>query len=163
MPAGISSGTSPSKRRHLHRRPQRRQRRRHVDHRHEVLAVAQEALVLAHPHDHVEVARRPAALARVAAPREPDALAVGDARRDVDRDPLLLADHARALALAARRLGDPALALALVAHRRAHELAERGPRDPLVLARAVAARAVTIGVPGSAPLPLQVGHSAAAS
>ena len=65
-------------RRHLDRRAERGQRRRDVDHGDEVVAVAQEALVLAHPHDHVEVAGRAAALAGVAAPRQPDALAVGD-------------------------------------------------------------------------------------
>src|SRR3712207_7507923 len=49
--------------------------RRHVDHGDQVLAVAQEARVLTHAHDDVEVAGRPAGLALVAAAGEPDALA----------------------------------------------------------------------------------------
>ena len=80
--------------RDLDRGAERRQRRGDVDDGDQVLAVAQEALVLAHPHDDVEVAGRAAVLARVAAAREPDALAVGDARRDVDRDAALLARRA---------------------------------------------------------------------
>ena len=53
----------------------------------------------AHPHDHVEVARGPAVLARVPAARQPDPLAVGDPGRDVDRHAALLGHHARAVAL----------------------------------------------------------------
>ena len=152
---GPRARTGAVERRDLDRRAERRQRRGHVDHRDQVLAVAQEALVLAHPHDDVEVAGRAAVLARVAAAREPDALAVGDARRDVDRDAARLAHDARAVALVAGRLGHAAVAAADVADRGAHELAERRARDALVLAGAVAVRQVTIGVPGSAPLPLQ--------
>ena len=71
-------------RRHLDRRAQRRQRRGDVDHGHEVLAVADEALVLLDAHDDVQVAGRPAALARVAAAGDPQPLAVVDPGRDVD-------------------------------------------------------------------------------
>ena len=66
---------------HAHGRAERRRRGGHVDHGHQVVAVAQEALVLAHVDQHVQIAGRAAALARVAAAREPDALVVGDAGR----------------------------------------------------------------------------------
>ena len=50
----------------------------------EVVAVAQEALVLGDAHEHVQVAGRAAAVAGVAAPGDADALLVGDPGGDVD-------------------------------------------------------------------------------
>ena len=69
VPAGISTGTSPSRVGTCDRRAERGERRGHVDHRDEVVAVAHEALVLADADDDVQVAGRPAALAGVAAAR----------------------------------------------------------------------------------------------
>ena len=127
--------------RHLDGRAERGQRRGDVDHRVEVLGVAHEALVLVTRTSDVEVAVRAAALAGVAAPAQPDPLAVGDPGRDVDRERPLLAHHAGAVADRAGLLGDPAVAAAAVAQRGPHHLAERGPRDRLELAGALAARA----------------------
>ena len=50
----------------------------------EVIAVAHEALVLAHPHEHIQIARARAQLASVAATGKADALPIGDARRNLD-------------------------------------------------------------------------------
>ena len=104
---------------------QRGQRRRHVDRRHEVIAVAHEASVFAHADQDVEVARRPAALPGVASARDPDPLPIGDARRHVDRDLGQLDATAPALADVTRLLGDPAVAAAHIAGRGAHQLSER--------------------------------------
>ena len=76
VPAGISTGMSPSSVGTSSVVPSAASGAVDVDHRVQVLAVADEALVLAHAHQHVEVAGGPAALARVPAPAEPDALAV---------------------------------------------------------------------------------------
>ena len=72
---------------------------------------------------------------------QPDALLVGDARRDVDLEPPARRLPAPAAALAAGRLRDAAVAAAAVAHGGADELPERGARDRAQLAGAVAARA----------------------
>ena len=65
-------------------RAERGDGRGHVDHGDEVVAVADEALVLGDVDEHVEVAGRRAGLAGVAVAAQADALAVGDAGRDVD-------------------------------------------------------------------------------
>ena len=147
-------------RRHLDRRAQRRQRRGHVDHGHEVLAVADEALVLLDPHDDVEVAGRAAALAGVAAAGHADPLAVGDPGRDVD---LTRAGSrpSRAVAGLAGLLGDPAVAAALVAQRGPHHLPEARALDGLDLAGAAAAvaghdRRARLGAVAVAGLALRV-------
>src|SRR4051794_21862473 len=122
-------------------RPQRRQRRGDVEHGDEVVAVAQEALVGLDAHEHVQVARRPTALAGVTAPAEPDPLAVGDAARHVDaqRAPAHLAPAA--VAVLARLGGHLALAVADVAGRLAHDLPERRAAHRLQDAHAAAALA----------------------
>ena len=56
VPGGDLDRDVAVERRHLDRRAERGQRRRDVDDGDQVLGVAQEALVLAHPHDDVEVA-----------------------------------------------------------------------------------------------------------
>ena len=151
-------------RRHLDLGAERGQRRGDVDHGDEVLAVADEALVLLDAHDDVEVAGRPAALARVAAAGHAQALAVLDPRRDVDLHVPLRRDHPAPGAGVARLLGDPAVAAALVAQRGADHLAEaRCAARPGSGPRRGSLSQVTIGVPGSAPLPWQVSHSAVAS
>src|SRR4051794_8999653 len=131
----------PVERRDVDRRAERRRRRRDVDHRHEVLAVAQEALVLAHAHHHVEVAGRPTALARVPPAGDPDALAVRDPGRDVDAHRAVLDPVRAAAAHLARLLGHAAVAAAHVADPRSHELAEARAGNGLDLAGALAARA----------------------
>src|SRR4051812_7131878 len=77
----------------------------------------------------------------MAATGDADALAVVDAGRDVDLDVAAHRLPALAVAGVARLLGQPPVAAAAVAHRCAHELAERGARDRLELAGPVAARA----------------------
>ena len=142
-------------RRHAHGRAERRGRRGHVDDGDEVVAVADEALVLGDAHEHVEVAGRPAALAGVAAAGQADALLVGDAGRHVHVERLA---HRLAPAARARRAGlggHPPLAAADVADLLAHELAERRARDRAQPAGAVAARQVSTSEPGSARLPWQ--------
>ena len=128
-------------RRHRQLGAQRGQRGGHVEDGHEVVAVAQEALIGRDPHEHVEVAGRAAALAGVAAPGEADALAVGDPGRDVDtqRAPAHLAPAA--VAALARLLGDAALAVADVARHLAHDLAEGRARHRLQHPHAPAALA----------------------
>ena len=128
-------------RRGAERRAQRGDRRRHVEHGHEVVAVAQEALVGLHVDEHVEVAGRPAALARVPAPGEADALPVADAGGHVDaqRAPAHLAPAP--VALRARLLGDAPLAAAHVAGDLAHDLPEGRARHRLQHAGAAAALA----------------------
>ena len=61
---GDLDGGRAVERRHLEARAERRQRRRHVERRDQVVAVAHEALVLAHVDQHVEVAGRAAAARR---------------------------------------------------------------------------------------------------
>src|SRR5262249_26455229 len=100
-----------------------------------------EALVLAHADHDVQVARRPAALARVAASGDADALAVGDPGRHVDGHVLLDDLHALAAAGGAGLLGDLAVAAALVAQAGPHHRAEARPLDVLDLPGAAALRA----------------------
>jgi hypothetical protein len=89
----------------------------------------------------VEVAGRPAALARVAAPAQADALAVGDARRHVDIE-RPAADLAPAtVAALAGRLGGAPLAAADVAGDLPDDLPERRARHRLQDACAAAALA----------------------
>src|SRR5262249_14424345 len=107
----------------------------------EVVAVADEALVGRDVGEHVEVAGRAAALARVAAAGQADALPVGDARGDVDaqRAPAHLAPAA--LAALAGLLGHTAVAAPDVAADLAQHLPERRGRDRLQDALAAAALA----------------------
>ena len=141
VPAGISSSSRPSIVGTCDRRAERRQRRGDVDGRHEVVAVAHEPRVLAHVDLHVQVARRAAALAGVPAPGDPDPLAVGDPGRDVDRHLRRARPCGRGRGTRGRARGDPAVAVAAVAHGGAHDLAERRPRDRSQLAGALALRA----------------------
>ena len=104
-------------RRHLDRRPQRRQRRRNVDGRQEIVAVADEPLVRRDAHEHVQVARRPASIAGVTAPGDADPLAVGDPRRNLDGHLLGLDGATAATAHPARLRRNSSVALALVADR----------------------------------------------
>ena len=133
----------PVERRHLDRRAERGERCRHVDDRDEVVAVAHEALVLAHPHHARTGRRRAAALARVAAARDPDPLPVGDPGRDVDLRACAAPGTGRAPSqVVARLLRDAPVAAAGVADApcaRAGRTAVRG--DALELARAAAALA----------------------
>ena len=76
----------------------------------EVVAVAQEALVGGDADEDVEVAGRAAALARVPAAAEADALAVGDALGHVDAQRPAAHLAPAAVALLARLRGDLALA-----------------------------------------------------
>ena len=78
-----------------------------------------------HPHQHVEVAGRAAALAGVAAAAQPDALLVGDPRRHVDLERLARRAAPAPAALGAGLAGHLALAAADVAGLGAHQLAER--------------------------------------
>src|SRR5581483_8516815 len=79
---------------------------------------------------------------------QPDALAVVDARGDVDFHGALLEHPAGAAALAAGRLDQPAAAGARRAGLGAHELAEDAPRDLLHPADPVAGRARAHRRPG---------------
>ena len=104
----------------------------------------------------VEVAGRAAALARVAAPAEADALAVGDAGRDVDARACAARPRARGRGSRSHGcVGDLAVAAADVAGDGAHDLAERRAADRLQLPAPPQRSQVSIGVPGSAPLPWQ--------
>ena len=141
--------------RHLDRRPERRQRGGDVDRGHEVVAVAHEPLVLANADLHVQVARRSAPVADVATSGHPDPLPVGNSGRDIDRNLGPLDAAPAPSAHVARVASDPPVAVAHVARRGAHDLAERCPGDSAQLAGAAAARAGLDRVPGSAPLPLQ--------
>ena len=129
-------------RRRAQRRAERRQRRRDVEHRDEVVAVADEARVRAHLHDDVEVARRPAA------PR-PRGRARTGGRAGRRRSPRARRPRAcaratsrpRPVAARARRLRDAPVAVADVAVDGPHDLPERRARDRLQPARAAAALA----------------------
>ena len=107
----------------------------------QVLLVAHEALVLAHPDDDVEIAVGTAALARMAAAAEPDPLAVGYAGGRVDVQRARFGGLALSRTDGAGLLGHAAVAAADVADRGAHELAEARARDRLQLAGPMAARA----------------------
>ncbi len=112
-------------RRDRQRHPDRRRRRGDVEHGDEVVAVAQEALVGLHVHEHVEVPGRPAAVAGVPAAAEAHALAVVDPGGDVDAQRASSHLAPAALAALARLFGGPAVAAADVAGHLAHNLAER--------------------------------------
>ena len=118
--------------------------------------VAHEALVLAHADDDVEVAVRAAALAGVAAAAEPDPLAVGDAGGDVDVQRARLAHAARRRAQTAHgcsgtRPSPPQTSQTAVRTSWPKRVRETACSWPEPWQRAQ----VTIGVPGSAPLPWQ--------
>ena len=117
---------------------QRGLRERHVEPRHEVLAVALEARVRLDHHEHVQVARRGSAIARMAMAREPHALTVIDAGGDVDVQAAGLHLPARSAAQLAWRLRDAAVATAAVAGLGANHLAEHRACHRLQLARALA-------------------------
>ena len=115
--------------RDLDRRAERGKRRGDVDRRHQIVPVADEPRVLAHAHEHVQVARGTAALAGVAAPGDPDPLAVGDPGGDVDRH-LRALDRAPAPAADLARVArDPPLAVADVAHGAALTIWPNGVRE----------------------------------
>ena len=164
VPAGISSSVAPSSVGTVSVVPSAAQRRRHVDDRDEVVAVAHEALVLAHAHEHVEVARRAAALARVAAAGEADPLAVVDPGRDVDLE-RAAADRASApAALGARLARRCCPSPPQTSHTVARTIWPNGvAAHRLQLAGAPQRAQVSIGVPGSAPLPWQCSQRATAS
>src|SRR3954453_17591810 len=69
------------------------------DRQREVVVDPAEQVVRADPDQHVQVSGRAAALTGLAAAGEPDALAVGDAGREPDRDRAVLGDAAGARAL----------------------------------------------------------------
>ena len=112
--------------------------------------------VLAHAHLHVQVAGRSAALAGVPASRDPDPLAVGDPGRHVDRD-------LGALDLAAPALDRPCTGSRgtrpspwHTSHAAARTTWPNGVRETARSWPVPSQRAqVSIGVPGSAPLPWQ--------
>src|SRR5205807_5219858 len=110
-------------------------------HGHEVTAAAHEALVLPDPNERVEVARRAAALARVALAGQSDPLLVGDPGGHVHGQPAAHGLAPAPPALAARRLRDAAIATTAIAHGLPHELSEGGAGDRPQLARPPAARA----------------------
>ena len=112
-----------------------------VDRGHQVVAVADEPVVLADADEDVKIAGRAAALARVATARDPDPLAVRDARRDVDRDLRALDAPSPPVAGLARLAWHLALSPADVARGRSHHLTERSPRHGAQLAGPVAAGA----------------------
>ena len=86
-PGSNSSSTSPSIVGTVAVVAQRSLRDRQVDLRDQVVALADEARVGPDADEHVQVAGAPAELAGVALAAEPDALAVVDPRRDLDREP----------------------------------------------------------------------------
>src|SRR5439155_2562076 len=112
-----------------------------VDGREDVVALANEARVGANVHEHVGVARLAAEGAGVTSARQPDPLAVVDARRDLDVQLPRLEDAAAAGAVRAGALDDPARARAPRAGLSAHELAEGCAGDLLEPAGATARRA----------------------
>ena len=91
----------------------------------------------------------------MATPRDPDPLAVVDPGRNIDRqlDALHLAPAAAAVVT--RRLGDATVAAAAIARGRLHDLSQRRAQHRAQLAGALHFGQVSIGVPGSAPLPWQ--------
>src|SRR5690606_16012622 len=106
----------------------RRHRDRHLAE--QVVAVALEQFLRLVRQEDVEVAGRAAAIAGLALAGEPDAGAVLDAGRDVDRERPLLGDAALARALAARVLDGVAAAMALRAGALDGEEALRGAHAP---------------------------------
>src|SRR5690606_30802826 len=91
-------------RRHLDRAAERRRREADRHLARQVLTVAREDRVRLHDDVDVEVTRRPAVTARLALARQPDAVAVVDACRHLDRKRPDLADDTRARAIGARLL-----------------------------------------------------------
>src|SRR5690606_20673732 len=126
----LDPGLRAVERRHLERAAECG--RRHRDRRlaEQVGAIALEQLVRPDRQEDVEVARRAAAIAGLALAGEPDAGAVLDAGRDVDRKRALLGDAALAGALGARVGDDLAAALALRAGALDREEALRGAHAP---------------------------------
>ena len=100
--------------------------------------LADEALVVGHPHQHVQVTWRPATLAGVAAAGEPDPLLVGDTRRDVHFERLANGAATAPGAFPAGLAGDPAVAAAGRAGRSANELPECSSGDRPELSRPAA-------------------------
>jgi hypothetical protein len=86
--------------------------------------VTLEARIGLDAHEQVEVAGRPTAGAGMASSREPDALAVLDPFRHVDRERLHAELVPAAAAQLARRGSDLAVAAAGIARHRSHELPE---------------------------------------
>src|SRR6185503_11661815 len=123
------------------RSAQRRVGEGNVEPRDQVLPVALEARVLLHLDQHVQVARRRAGPAGVAAAGDPDPLPAVDAGRQVDRQGSGLLLVAAAPALPARSLRHAPVAVTAVARLRANDLTEHCPRHGLQLAGALAARA----------------------
>ena len=144
-------------RRHVERRAERGERGGHVDDGHEVVAVAHEALVLGDAHEHVQVAGRAALLARVAATGEADPLAVGDPSGHVDRQRQRARPCARARGTRLHGCLGTRPSPSQVSQTVARTTWPNGVR---VTARSWPAPPqrshVSIGVPGSAPLPWQV-------
>ena len=131
-------------RRHLELGAERGQRRGHVEHRDEVVAVADEALVRRDRDEHVEVARRPRPPRRrgrgpLTRMRWPSAIPAGMSIADRVREHLAPA----AVAARAAPLGDLAVAAADVAGDRPRDLAERRAADGLQHAVAAAAVAAS--------------------
>ena len=110
-------------RRHLHLGAERRLGERDRQPQREVVAAAPEDRVRRDVHDHVEVAGRTAVRARAAAALHPDALAVGDARRDAHLHLAGRTSTPRPLHVRARRRDDLAAAAAGGAHLRERERA----------------------------------------
>ena len=104
-----------------------------------MVAFAHEPLVLSHPHEHIQIARRGAHFAGVSSPRDADALTVGDPRRDLHVELALSADTSPAAAVTARLCGHPTVPVADVAGHRANHLSERRARCRLQLATAATA------------------------
>src|SRR6185369_11952180 len=100
-------------RRHLNLAAERHRREVHGNLAEEVHAVAAEERVLTHVHDDVEVAGRSAGGAGFAFADEPQLLAGGDARGNLDRNLTVARDASRAAALGARLRDDLAGAAAL--------------------------------------------------
>ena len=137
-----SSSMSPSSVGTVDRRAERGLRHRQIDRREDVVALAHEARVGPHVHEHVEVAGAAAERAGVALAADADALAVVDPRRDLDLERPLLDDAARAVArrcTAARRSGRDRRSARHACG--ADELAEDAARDLLEPAGAAARRA----------------------
>src|SRR5438067_13431405 len=133
---------------HRHFGPERRLRDREVDGREDVVALANEPRVGTDAHEHEQVAGAAAERPRVTFARQADALAVVDARRDLDGQRPLLYDPPAPRAAPARILDHPPRAAASPAGLRAHELAERAPRHVLHVAAALAGRARDGARPG---------------
>ena len=142
-----------------HGAAQRGLRERHVEPRHQVLAVALEARIRLDHHEHVEVARRAAAAARVALAGEPHALPVVDAGRDVDRQvarprPRWPEPRHTPHGVCAMRPSPPQRSQACVRTTWPNTVRAIDCSWPVPSQRGQ----VSIGVPGSAPFPWQCEH-----